>query len=209
MTNLDLIIAKYFFDPCQQQNLKGFAQFWNLLYRFGPTLVYTSLGLAVCIFVLGFFKKLKGLKGYRIRALFVILLIAIGPGIIVNIILKGHWKRPRPIECSEFNGAYQFEKILTPNWNNIKACRSFPSGHASGAFFMFFPFFLYRAFRKRKKAVLWLLIGLVYGGLMSVARMTQGGHFLSDCLWAGGIVYLVAVILYYALRLRKDALENI
>ena len=46
-----------------------------------------------------------------------------------------------------------------------------------------------------------LLAGACYGALMGVARMAQGGHFPSDVLWAGGVVYLVGLSLYYLLRL--------
>lgn len=65
------------------------------------------------------------------------------------------------------------------------------------------PFFIYR----RKKPVIariWLIGGLFFGMLMSIARLTQGGHFLSDTLWAWGIVHLTAVALYYLLKLDHD-----
>ena len=39
---------------------------------------------------------------------------------------------------------------------------------------------------------------------MSVARISQGGHFLSDNLWAWGMVHLLAVTLYYLMRLDRD-----
>ena len=45
--------------------------------------------------------------------------------------------------------------------------------------------------------------GLIFGVAMSVARITQGGHFLSDNLWAWGMVHLTAVALYYLLRLDR------
>ena len=46
--------------------------------------------------------------------------------------------------------------------------------------------------------------GLLFGVLMSVARITQGAHFLSDTLWSWGMVQLTAVALYYLLRLDRD-----
>ena len=46
--------------------------------------------------------------------------------------------------------------------------------------------------------------GLFFGVLMSIARITQGGHFLSDTLWAWGMVHLLAVALYYLLKLDRD-----
>jgi membrane-associated PAP2 superfamily phosphatase len=32
---------------------------------------------------------------------------------------------------------------------------------------------------------------------MGFTRMTSGGHFLSDILWSGYLVFLVAFLLYY------------
>jgi len=205
-TDFDLKIANYFFDSKLNTGFRVNAYPWYVFYKFGPAPAIVSVSLAGFIFVLGFF--VKALKSYRLRSLFVILLMIIAPGLIVNSIFKESWGRPRPRECVEFRGKSQFEKVWTPNFNNHGG-ESFPSGHASVGFFMFFPFFLYRAYRKKKKAILWLFIGLVYGSLMSYARMFQGGHFASDCLWAGGFDYLTAVVLYYVLKLRKEAQKSV
>ena len=41
--------------------------------------------------------------------------------------------------------------------------------------------------------------GLSFGVLVGFSRMLQGGHYLSDVLWAGGLVYLCGVILSWIL----------
>ena len=203
-TDWDLKIAGYFFDPKLNPAFKETAYPWYIFYKVGAAPAIISVSVAGFILVIGFFNRV--LKSYRLRSLFVILLMIISPGIIINSIFKENWGRPRPRECVEFHGESQFKKVWTPNFDNHDGGKSFPSGHASMGFFMFFPFFIYRAYRKNKKAILWLLIGLVYGGLMSYARISQGGHFAGDCLWAGGFDYLTAAVLYYVLRLRKEAL---
>jgi membrane-associated PAP2 superfamily phosphatase len=43
--------------------------------------------------------------------------------------------------------------------------------------------------------------GLVYGCIMGMARIIQGGHFLSDVLWSAGFVYLTALVLADLLQL--------
>jgi membrane-associated PAP2 superfamily phosphatase len=48
-----------------------------------------------------------------------------------------------------------------------------------------------------------LATGLVYGFLVGYARIAQGAHFLSDVIWALGIVYFTAVSLFYLLRLQR------
>jgi membrane-associated PAP2 superfamily phosphatase len=42
-----------------------------------------------------------------------------------------------------------------------------------------------------------LATGLLYGSLLSAARLIQGGHFLTDILWSFVIVYVVIAVLYY------------
>ncbi|MCF6187602.1 MAG: phosphatase PAP2 family protein, partial [Desulfobulbaceae bacterium] len=71
---------------------------------------------------------------------------------------------------------------------------SFPSGHASIAFYTLGPWFILRE-KRRKAAAVFLFFGIGFGAAVGLARMLQGGHFLSDVLWAGGIVYLVGGIL--------------
>lgn len=69
---------------------------------------------------------------------------------------------------------------------------SFPSGHASVAFFLMGLGFVVSPNRS------WLRRGFFVGGIayglaMGFTRVLQGGHFISDVLWAGAIVYFVAV----------------
>ena len=113
-TNLDLVIAKCFYDPSIPLGFKKAAYPWWIFYKVGQAPAITSVVMAGTIFVLGFLKK--ALKKYRVMCLFVILLMIIGPGIIVNSILKDHWGRPRPVQCVEFYGKYQFEKVWAPGF---------------------------------------------------------------------------------------------
>lgn len=41
----------------------------------------------------------------------------------------------------------------------------------------------------------WLAGGIIFGIQMSIARIVQGGRFLSDTLWAFGMVYLTGFLL--------------
>jgi membrane-associated PAP2 superfamily phosphatase len=46
--------------------------------------------------------------------------------------------------------------------------------------------------------------GLFYGALMGLTRMIQGGHFLTDVIWAGCLVYLTGLFLYYLFGLDRE-----
>jgi len=53
-----------------------------------------------------------------------------------------------------------------------------------------------------------LAAGLLYGALMGLARMIQGGHFLTDVIWSGILVYLTGLSLYYLFRLDREGLPS-
>jgi len=168
---------------------------WQALYRLDriPAVALAAFGLAAC--AASFF--CGNLLHWRRAGLFLVLLLALGPGLMVNAVFKDHWGRPRPREIVQFGGQKQF---LQP-WQKGQDGngRSFPSGHASAAFYMTAPFFIYRR-RNRRLAMYWLTGGLCFGLLMSVARIAQGGHFLSDNLWAWGMVHLCALFLAALLK---------
>ncbi len=177
----------------------GKQQPWHLLYLFDrwPAVIMAVCGLIAAL--AGSFYKLR--RGWIRPGLFLVILLALGPGLIVNSIFKEYWGRPRPREIVQFGGTKEF---LQP-WQKGVAHkgRSFPSGHSSAAFYLTAPFFIFRR-RKPRTAAFWMTGGLIYGILMSIARIAQGGHFLSDTLWAWGIVHLTAVALYYLLHLDRD-----
>ena len=164
--------------------------FWHLLYRLDriPSISLGVVGLAV--FLLSFARR----EYYRWKraGAYLVLLLILGPGLLVNTVFKEHWGRPRPREIVEFGGKKQF---LHP-WQKGEDGngRSFPSGHSSAAFYMAAPYLIYRR-TNRRRAYIWLAGGLLFGIVMSIARITQGAHFLSDNLWAFGIVALCALLL--------------
>lgn len=170
---------------------------WRALYRYGewPALLLAA-GALFCL-TTGF--VWTRLRSYRQASLFLLLVYLLGPGLLVNGILKTHWDRPRPVDVVDFGGARPFVSLSTPSFNGPEG-RSFPSGHASVAFYLASPWFLLRSTRRRA-ARLWLGAGLAYGGLVSLTRMVQGAHFLSDVLWSWGIVHLLGLLLAHWLRL--------
>ena len=64
----------------------------------------------------------------------------------------------------------------------------------------------------RRKAPGWarraLAAGVLYGMLMGLGRMIQGGHFLTDVIWAGCLVYSTGLFLYYLFRLDREGLPD-
>src|SRR5262249_62173504 len=67
------------------------------------------------------------------RLLLILLTFLVGPGLIVNSMLKQYWGRARPIEIHQFGGDAQFSRAGIPATQCRRNC-SFPSGDAAAAF---------------------------------------------------------------------------
>ena len=198
ITDADIAIQKSFYTPEKGWYLND-TNPWDFLYHHGNKPGLILVFGAVLILILGFL-SVKLLR-YRKIALFLIIFLIIGPGLITNTIFKSHWGRPRPRHIVEFGGK---DKYL-PVW--VKGIsgkgKSFPSGHASIGFFLFAPFFFLRN-HAPKWAGLFLFLGIGYGTFMGIGRMVQGGHFPSDVVWAFGFTYLTGLILYYLFRFDRQ-----
>jgi lipid A 4'-phosphatase len=176
---------------------------WKLLYQIDriPAVLLAAGWLVVV--VASFFKPY--LRQWRKAGVFLVLVLILGPGLMVNSVFKEHWGRPRPREVSEFQGDKTFLQPWQPGVDGKG--RSFPSGHSSAAFYLATPWFVYRRC-KPLAAHSWLWGGIGFGLLMSIARIAQGGHFLSDCLWAFGMVWLTGQLLAALLLPRQDTGEG-
>lgn len=167
---------------------------WSVLYTYTPLPGLALAGGALFLFVAGFFEQI--LQPCRKQAAFLVLMLVLGPGLLVNAILKDNMGRGRPTDIIEFGGSYQYSEPW--QYGVSPKQKSFPSGHASIAFYMMAPWFIYRR-RQKKLGMFFLGFGLSFGVLVGFSRMLQGGHYLSDVLWAGGLVYLCGVVLSWVL----------
>ena len=161
----------------------------NIFYKYGSFPGILLVIGALVIVPLSY--QSSGFYKLRRFAFFLMFCLAIGPGLIVNLVLKENWGRPRPREIELFGGDSQFWPILCRCGK--KEGKSFPCGHCSMAFFLLTPFFYYRS-RNKKVAQLFLFGGLFISGVMGLARISAGGHFFSDVLWSGGLIWLTAAI---------------
>ncbi|MFC1898446.1 phosphatase PAP2 family protein [Candidatus Cloacimonadota bacterium] len=198
--NWDILIQKLFFTSDNGWFLKN-DQPWKFLYNYGniPALLLSVSSLV--LLSISFFKL--SLSKYRKILIFLTIVMALGPGLLINSILKDNWGRPRPRDIIEFEGNYNYEKVLEIDPSSRG--KSFPCGHASMGFYLMTLFFIFRR-NKKLIAYVFLLIGISYGGLIGLARIVQGGHFASDVIWAGGLVYLVAAGSYYLLKMNRNLL---
>ncbi|AFM26407.1 phosphatase PAP2 family protein [Desulfomonile tiedjei] len=164
---------------------------WKQLYRYGEYSV-VAFALGVLVLLIASWKG-RVRREYTKPALVVILTVIIGPGILVNGILKEYWGRPRPVDTIEFGGQQRYRRVLQPGTPGNG--KSFTCGHCAMAFSVvsgaaFYPL-------HPTAAVTMVAVGTAYGIVMGVARIAQGGHFPTDVLWSGILVCVVIVFLYY------------
>ena len=122
---------------------------------------------------------------------FILSTLAIGPGIVTNLIFKDNWGRPRPYQVVEYGGHDPFVGV----WQITHYCGhncSFVSGEGSSSMWLLTLAVLLPA-RWRPTGVRALLL---FGALFSLNRVAIGAHFLSDVILAWWITLLVIAIEY-------------
>jgi lipid A 4'-phosphatase len=135
-------------------------------------------------------KKATPLLATSRSVVYVLLALALGPGLLVNGILKSHSGRARPHQVMAFGGNKQFTQAFALS-NQCAANCSFVSGESAVGFFGLT--FVFVAQRRRKAiAVASILLGLLLG----FVRMGQGAHFFSDVIFSGVFTFLVSYLLY-------------
>jgi len=128
--------------------------------------------------------------------LFLILTLALGPGLLVNVLLKDPWARPRPVDVTEFGGVEHFVAWWDPRGDCPSNC-SFVSGDVAGAFWTIAP----AALAPPQWRALAYGAALALGTVTSVFRVMAGAHFVTDAVFAGILTFLI-IWLGYALIYR-------
>jgi len=191
MTRLDLATADLFRSPCCSWPWAE-QPFFRFIYRYGVLSGVLLAAGALVVLTLSYWYPARLLRARR-PALFLVLVVAVGPGLLVNVVFKDHYGRPRPREVVELGGEERFLPVWVRGADH--EAKSFPCGHCSMGFYLATPYLILRR-RRRALALAALSVGLFAGLLLGLARMMAGGHFLSDVVWAGGMVWLVALGLY-------------
>ncbi len=185
---LDLAVAHYFFGFKNGAN--NFA--WRI---YPPLMIARDAGLWVGTLLIApvlaaLFWKLalprrKLLVSGR-AILFLTATLALGPGLLVNVVLKDHWGRSRPIDVAQFGGPERF----VPWWDTRGDCPNncaFVSGDVSGAFWTIAPAVL------TPPPLRAVAVGaaLALGTGMAIMRVMAGAHFVSDVIFAGVFTFLI------------------
>jgi membrane-associated phospholipid phosphatase len=166
-----------------------------------PAAMSVAVALFAGLVVLAFFVLLwrRLLHRDRLRALlFILATFAIGPGLIVNVVLKDHWGRPRPVHTVVLGGTAAFVPVLETSRECGQNC-SFVSGDVSAAIAFLAVAMLLPPIPRRWASAGILLLAVAIGA----ARMVVGAHFLSDLLLAAGLTILVMQTCYRLIMPRR------
>lgn len=196
---IDVAIASAFYQPGI-----GFpgAQLWPVkLIYVGVARAWVVAPVLVMLLLAGCAPYVGASWRPRRRALLYLLTaLLLGPGLIVNTVLKNQWGRPRPVHLAQFGGTAPFSAALSYSTHCPTNC-SFPSGHAGAAFFLMAGY--WRTGRRR-----WLVAGIACGLVVGVTRMVVGAHFLSDVIASGLIVHFCCRSLAYVFRFPTAGMQS-
>ena len=184
--SFDLFLSSLFY--------KGDKQFVLQSY-YTLTFVFRDVFLPILLFyilVFPIFSKLISIKKlYFQHKFFVkdILFIwsAFACNTILIYLLKIFWGRGRPGDVLQFGGKERF----TPWYQISDACSencSFVSGDAGVGFALILLFFV-------TKKLNFLYLSVTFGFLFGAIRIAEGGHFLSDVMFSGIIVFSLSLFL--------------
>jgi membrane-associated PAP2 superfamily phosphatase len=205
---LDVILSSVFYDSSQRRwrsldwppgILRELAS-WTIALIAAPAVVALVLKLVLP-------RRPMFIPG-RAMVLMISTLV-LGPGLVVNVILKDNWGRPRPQFLTEFGGNAPLLPWWDPRGHCDKNC-SFVAGEPSGAFWTMAPAALLPPpWRAAAYGA-----ALAFGAAVGVLRMSVGAHFFTDVVFAGVAVFLVIWLMHgllyrwRATRLTDAAVEE-
>jgi lipid A 4'-phosphatase len=194
-SGLDLQVSRLFFHD-------GFymaQQRWTQVLHASVTwVVVGSISLSAAVYLVNRLtaRRLWGLDGRKLT--YLLLVLALGSGFMVNGMLKEGFGRARPRELAEFGGTADFTPAFLPATACSHNC-SFSSGDSAGAFFTLSFAYVFT----RRRAL--MVAAVAYGLLVSLARIAAGAHFLSDTVVSFFVMLIASDAFHYRLFLFRPA----
>jgi len=169
--SIDLVLSEVFYTP--GSGFESLGRPWERFAYHSVEVLMVVVNLALIgLWLLNRLTRhaLLGFTGRKL--LFLLCLLALLPGLLVNQVLKENWGRARPVNVSEFGGTSQFTPAFV---TSDQGGGSFSSGHAAAAFYLVAVAAVLFGPRSR-----WVPAMTLYAALVGGARIAAGGHFFSD-----------------------------
>jgi len=197
---IDLWFSGLFYDPTFGFPMSQLAAFTGLraIGRLSTVLIPVVVVLAVLVKVaLPWRPSLISPRA----ALYILSTLAVGPGILVDLVFKDHWGRPRPFMVDAFHGNDPFVGVWQITHYCVSYC-SFVSGEGSTAIWLLTLIVLVPV--QRRSLAVKVLVGLAIA--LSLNRIAFGGHFLSDVLLAWWMTLAVMAVAYRIIYVNPPAM---
>lgn len=200
--NFDIIISNFFYIFEE-----GF--FWKHSYVAQGLSIIVPIGfkllIVACILNLIYILiKTKNIKQVFLSGAFFILISAsIGPGLIVNLVLRENFGRAMPIELKTFNGDKEFTRAFVISDQSQDNC-SFSSDHAAMGFFFIIISYLFNGIRAEKAYKIILMFAILVG----FCRVALGSSFASDVTTSAMIILSLNHIIYLLWQKQKEKLTK-
>jgi len=189
---LDLTVSGWFYRPGTAWEL-GYLPVFTVIHDGVPYMLGAVMLAAAILCAVNFWRGTDILQLRGRGMAFVTLALLLGPGVLANVVLKDNWGRARPAHVAEFGGPSRFTPPLLIADQCDHNC-SFVAGDAAAGFFL-----LSFALLARRRRALAIGGALAVGAGLGAVRIIQGGHFLSDVMFAGlftgGLVWLLHALI--------------
>ncbi len=192
---IDILVSSLFYNSEQGFYLKPHPI--AIFFHRGVPILCACAALVVGFLALKKFLATRSLRPKTyIKFIYFILVCLLGAGFVVHTVVKDNFNRSRPKSVYEFGGEHTFTPAFVVG-NQCQSNCSFVSGHAAAGFMFFGLAFLYND-KKRKRV--YTVLGLAMGSLFGAERIIEGAHYLSDVVFAGFVMYMVAYALAKILK---------
>lgn len=196
----DLAITAWFWDAGSRSFALAGSRWGQHLRTAGNVLPWLVAAPAFVALVLKLLFPRRPMFMPARPALLLALTMAIGPGLLVNGLLKEKWGRPRPVHVEEFGGP----KAFNPWYSTAGTCPgncSFVSGEGALGFWLTAPASLVPG----PLGVVALGAAVAFGAAAGGLRIAFGGHFFTDVVFSGVLVILVVIAVRWWLYDRRNA----
>lgn len=201
LTNIDLMIEDYYYDPI----LKTFP--WKDSW-FANDLIHNYLkklikGCGLILYIILFINLIRPFQflseWIRFRLWFVALASLLIPFVV------GTLKRITDFNCpwdiDRYNGSAPFLKLLEhlPDGITMSSGNCFPAGHATTGLWLA-SLCIFWLPNKPNKAIGVFILGLLFGLVLGWFQQMRGAHFLFHTLWS---IWLASLIILIMLKFAK------
>jgi len=202
---VDIIISDFFF-----LNQQFISEEYTAIKSLRTYLKYIMIIFPIICLIfllLDFVNRKQKVRGiFETRTRFALLGFILGPiigcGIIANLYFKENWGRARPVHIEEFGGTKIFSNPFVKSDQCVRNC-SLISGETSAAFSFFVGTILLRNHY-------YIFLNFILGFLVFFCRLSMGGHFFSDNMFAALLMLYLAFFYRYVfyLGLKKKIIKK-